>query len=68
MQFINDILSLAWGLILGFDSKVFEIVWLSLKVSLTSLLLSCFFAIPLGIILGVYKFYTRNFVILILNH
>ena len=67
MQFINETLSLAWGLILGFDSKVFEIVWLSLKVSLTSLILSCFFAIPLGIILGVYKFVGRNFVVLILN-
>ncbi len=67
MQFIFEILSLSWGLIVGLDIKVFEIVWLSLKVSLTSLLLSCFFAIPVGIVLGVYNFFARNFFILILN-
>ena len=53
MDFIIEILNLALVLIISFDEVVFEIVWLSIKVSFTALILSCLVAVPLGIVLGI---------------
>ena len=67
MQFIGETLLLAWGLIVSFDSGVYGIVILSLKVSFFSLFISCVVAVPLGVALGVYRFFGRNFLILVSN-
>ncbi|MED5531102.1 MAG: ABC transporter permease [Pseudomonadota bacterium] len=67
MDFIIEILDLALALIISFDEVVFEIVWLSIKVSFTALILSCLVAVPLGIVLGVNRFFGRNFLILLFN-
>ena len=67
MDFIIEILNLALALIISFDEVVFEIVWLSIKVSFTALILSCLVAVPLGIVLGVNRFFGRNFLILLFN-
>lgn len=67
MQFINETLVLAWGLIIALDPVVFEIVAISIKVSLVSLILSCIIAVPLGILIGSCKFFGRSLVILISN-
>ena len=67
MQFIGETLLLAWGLIVSFDPVVYGIVILSLKVSFFSLFISCAVAVPLGVALGVYMFFGRNFLILVSN-
>lgn len=54
-------------LLFTFDRQVFEIVWLSLRVSLTATVLASLIAVPLGIIIGSRSFTGRRVVIIAAN-
>jgi len=54
-------------LIVSFDSQLFEIIFLSLKVSFIALIISSFFALMLGYLLALKEFYIKNFIIVIFN-
>ena len=57
----------AAGLMLAFDPKLVEIVWLSLKVSLTAVAIATALALPIGAAISVTKFPGRRAVIVMLN-
>ena len=54
-------------LILTFDPLLFEIIILSLKVSITALIVSSFFAVIIGYILALKKFFFKNILIIVFN-
>ena len=54
-------------LILTLDPLLFEIIILSLKVSLTALIVSSFFAVIIGYLLALKKFYFKNILIIVFN-
>ena len=54
-------------LILTLDPLLFEIIILSLKVSLTALIVSSFFAVIIGYILALKKFFFKNILIIVFN-
>ena len=62
-----DALSEAFRLIITLDSDLFEILWLSIRVSVTALVISAVIALPLGTWLAITRFPGRNFCILLLN-
>ena len=57
----------AFGLLFGFDPALMEIIGLSLRVSLTAVLISALIGLPLGAILGVTRFPGRGAVLVLLN-
>ena len=59
--------SLAWALILSADADLFEIIWLSLRVSLSSVLLACLIGMPFGAALAIFRFPGRGFCSVVLN-
>ena len=54
-------------LILTLDPLLFDIIILSLKVSFLALIISSFFAIIIGYLLALKKFYLKNILIIIFN-
>ena len=64
---ILEIFSSSVKLILTLDPLLFEIIILSLKVSLSALIISSFFAIIIGYLLALKKFYLKNILIVIFN-
>ena len=54
-------------LIISFDTQLFDIIFLSLFVSLNALIISSFFAIILGYILALKNFYFKNILIIFFN-
>ena len=54
-------------LILTLDPLLFEIIILSLKVSFTALIVSSFFALIIGYLLALKKFYFKNILIIVFN-
>jgi tungstate transport system permease protein len=54
-------------LILTFDPLLFDIIILSLKVSFSALITSSFFALIIGYILALKKFFFKNILIIIFN-
>ena len=54
-------------LILTLDPLLFEIIILSLKVSFTALIVSSFFAVIIGYLLALKKFYFKNILIIVFN-
>ena len=67
MQDFAGSFGLAFGLIASGDPDLFEIVGLSMRVSLTALLLSCLIGFPIGALLVVRKFFGRGIVIALVN-
>jgi tungstate transport system permease protein len=57
----------AFLLIINFDAKLAEIVWLSLRVSLTAVLLASLMGLPLGAILALSRFPGHRFAVVLLN-
>lgn len=53
----------AFRLIFSLDAEVFEVVFLSLKVSFLSLFIASFFAIPLGIFLAKHDFKLKHWIL-----
>jgi len=57
----------AWKLIIGFDEDLLEIIGLSLRVTLTAVLIASLIGLPLGAWLVVNRFRFRRYVIAVLN-
>ncbi len=57
----------AFGLLLGLDPALMEIIGLSLRVSLTAVLISGLIGLPLGAILGISRFRGRSVILVLLN-
>ncbi|MBE9556059.1 MAG: ABC transporter permease [Proteobacteria bacterium] len=67
MQSFSAAFGEAFGLLLRFDPALMEIIGLSLRVSLTAVLISGLIGLPLGAILGVTRFPGRGAVLVLLN-
>ena len=67
MQLFSESLQTAFYLIVSGDSDLFEIIMLSIKVSLTSLLGSILIGLPLGAFLAIHRFRLRSIILSILN-
>ncbi|MCY4151079.1 MAG: ABC transporter permease [Aestuariivita sp.] len=64
----NDgVLLQAARLIAEWDPALFEIVLLSLQVTMSAVVISCLLGLPLGAAVGAFRFHGRGAVILILN-
>ena len=66
MNIIEIILN-ALKLIISGDSLLFEIIFLSLKVSFTALLIASFIGILLSYVLALKNFYFKNFLLILIN-
>ena len=64
---ILEIILNALKLIILIDPILYEIIYLSLKVSLIALILSSFIGIIIGYILALKNFYSKNFFIILIN-
>ena len=64
---ILEIILNALKLIILIDPILYEIIYLSLKVSLIALILSSFIGIIIGYILALKKFYFKNFFLILVN-
>ena len=67
MQLFSESLQTAFYLIVSGNSDLFEIIMLSIKVSLTSLLGSIVIGLPLGAFLAIHRFRLRSIILSILN-
>ncbi len=67
MNEISQALAAAGALIAGFDTKLVEIVLLSLRVSLASVVIACVIGLPLGAAIAVNRFAGRRALIVLLN-
>ena len=67
MDDLASAISTAFGLILGFDRDLVEIVVLSLRISLTAVAIAAAVGLPLGAALAVWPFPGRGAVIVVLN-
>jgi tungstate transport system permease protein len=67
MNEISLALGAAGRLIAGLDAQLVEIVALSLRVSLTAVLIACLFGLPLGAAIAVGRFPGRRALIVVLN-
>ena len=67
MQDFAGAFGLAFRLIASGDADLFEIVGLSMRVSLTALFLSCLIGFPIGALLVVRKFFGRGIIIALVN-
>jgi tungstate transport system permease protein len=67
MQEIFQALGAAGSLLTGFDTQLMQIVGLSLRVSLTAVLIACALGLPLGAAIAVGRFRGRRVLIVLLN-
>jgi tungstate transport system permease protein len=67
MQEIFQALAAAGSLMAGFDAQLVQIVGLSLRVSLTAVLIACAIGLPLGAAIAVGHFRGRRLLIVMLN-
>lgn len=63
----GSIFLLAMGLVTSGNPELYGIIWLSLRVSLTAVAISCLIGLPLGAALAVVTFPGRGAVIAVLN-
>ena len=63
----GDIMAAALGLILTWDRDLSEIVLLSLRVTLTAVAVACLIGLPLGAVVGAFRFRGRGTVTVLLN-
>ncbi len=67
MTDLGSIFSLALSLVISGDQQLYSIIVLSLRVTLTAVLLGCLVGIPLGAALATYRFPGRGAAIAVLN-
>ena len=67
MQSITEALSLALALVISADPDLYEIVGLSLYVSLTATILACALGLPLGALLATTRFPGRGSALVLVN-
>ena len=63
----GDIMAEALGLILTWDRDLSEIVLLSLRVTLTAVAIACLIGLPLGAVVGAFRFPGRGVATVLLN-
>ena len=64
---LGDILAEALGLILDWDRDLSEIVLLSLRVTLSAVAIACLVGLPLGAVVGAFRFPGRGAVTVLFN-
>lgn len=62
-----ETLSAAWSLVSSFDPALWSIIFLSLKVSLTAVVIAVLIGAPVGAVLGIWSFPGRKVLIVISN-
>lgn len=67
MESFGGILAEAVGLIFAWDRALIEIIALSLRVTLTAVVLACLIGLPLGAFIGAFRFPGRTLVTVVLN-
>ena len=67
MEIYSTALKQAFSLILSGDAALAEIFWLSVKVSLTAVLIACAIGLPLGAVLAVQRFPGRGALVSVIN-
>ena len=67
MQDFGEAFRLAFGLVLGADADLLEIIGLSLRVSLTAVAIACAIGLPLGAALAIARFPVRSAVLVLVN-
>lgn len=67
MTDLGSILSLAMRLVASGDAELYSIILLSLRVTLTAVLVGCVIGLPLGAALAVLRFRGRGAVVAVLN-
>ena len=67
MEIYSTALTHAFSLILSGDAALAEIFWLSVKVSLTAVLIACAIGLPLGAVLAVQRFPGRGALVSLIN-
>jgi tungstate transport system permease protein len=67
MQNFGDAFGLAFGLLLDWDAALADVVGLSLRVSLSAVLLACVIGLPCGAAVAILRFPGRTGVIVVLN-
>jgi len=67
MQDFGEAFRLAFGLVLGADADLLEIIGLSLRVSLTAVAIACAIGLPLGAALAIARFPGRSAVLVVVN-
>lgn len=67
MQDFGDAFGLAFWLVLSANPDLIEIVWLSLRVSLTAVVVACAIGLPLGAAVAITRFRGRSLVLVLLN-
>jgi len=67
MQSFADAFRLAFALVFSADADLIEIVGLSLRVSLTAILLACLIGLPLGAWLAISRFKGRGAMLVFIN-
>ena len=67
MQDFSEAFHLAFGLVLSADPDLIEIIGLSLRVSLTAVIISCLIGLPLGAAVAMTRFPGRGAVVVLLN-
>ncbi|MCP4182767.1 MAG: ABC transporter permease subunit [Hyphomicrobiales bacterium] len=64
---LSEAFRIAFHLLASFDRELFEIIALSLKVSLVAVAISCFFGFLMGAALCVYRFRGKQIIVIIIN-
>jgi len=67
MNYIFEAVGRAFALIFSFEPEIFEIVFTTLRVSTTAIVLSSLVSIPAGIIIGLNTFPGKRLIIVLLN-
>ncbi|MCT4369408.1 ABC transporter permease [Yangia mangrovi] len=67
MQSIGEAFHLALSLVLSGEADLYEIVGLSLQVSLSATLLACALGLPIGALIAVSRFRGRGLVLIVMN-
>lgn len=67
MTDLSEAFAAAWALIVGFDAELARVVGLSLRVSLSAVVIAALIGLPLGALLAVGRFRGRQPLIVLLN-
>ncbi|WP_426417135.1 ABC transporter permease [Aestuariirhabdus sp. LZHN29] len=67
MQDFSDAFQLAFSLALSGDPDLLEIIWLSLQVSLSAVVISCLLGLPLGALIAISRFRGRTALLVLVN-
>ncbi len=67
MQDLGEAFSLALGMVMSRDAALFEIIGLSLRVSLSAVVIACVIGLPVGALVAGSRFRGRTLVLILMN-